>query len=270
MPSPFPGMDPYLEDPARWPDLHQSLITYTRDALQPQIRPRYHARIGERVYVLAYPQTMYPDVVLIQRPLREPKLGFAEVETALAAEVEAPVVTPVVLTVPPAEHREPFIEIFHTAGDEVVAIIEVLSPANKTAGEGHRLYRSKQQAILDSDVHLIEIDLLSTGLPSVALPEEGYSRLPPYRYLVCVHRATERYRYELYPIQLPSRLPRLHIPLREPDPDVELDLQALFRQSYDNGGYADLVDYRETPPVALSSEEAAWLDGFLKGKGLRP
>ncbi len=270
MPSPFPGMDHYLENPARWPDLHQSLITYTRDALQPQIRPRYHARIGERVYVLAYPQTMYPDIVLIQRPLQEPKPLYGEAATPETAEVEAPLVIPVVLTVPPAEHREPFIEVFHTAGDEVVAVIEVLSPANKTAGEGHRLYRSKQQAVLDSPVHLIEIDLLSTGLPTVALPEEGYSRLPPYRYLICVWRAPERYRYEMYPIELSSRLPRLRIPLREPDPDVGLDLQALFTQCYDNGGYGDLLDYREAPPVALSSEEAAWLDGLLQGKGLRP
>ncbi|MCK4452049.1 MAG: DUF4058 family protein [Anaerolineae bacterium] len=30
MPSPFPGMDPYLEYPVRWPDVHHSLITYIR------------------------------------------------------------------------------------------------------------------------------------------------------------------------------------------------------------------------------------------------
>ena len=46
MPSPFPGMDPYLEEPRRWPDVHQSLITYIRDALQPAVRPRYFARHG--------------------------------------------------------------------------------------------------------------------------------------------------------------------------------------------------------------------------------
>ena len=269
MPSPFPGMDPYLEDPARWPDLHQSLITYIRDALQPQLRPRYHARMGERVYILERPQVMYPDIVLVQRPLREkaPAYGEAAVQTT---EVEVPLDAPFVLTLPPAEHREPFVEIVHVAGDEVVTVIEVLSPANKTAGGGHRLYRSRQQTILDSDVHLVEIDLLSKGMPTVALPETGYSRLPPHRYLVCVRRAPEQYRYELYPIPLQSSLPRLRIPLREPDPDVGLDLQAVFNRCYDNGGYADLIDYRRPPPVDLSPEEAAWLDGLLKGKGLRP
>ena len=46
MPSPFPGMDPYLEEPRRWPDVHQRLITYLTDALQPAIRPRHHVRHG--------------------------------------------------------------------------------------------------------------------------------------------------------------------------------------------------------------------------------
>lgn len=85
-----------------------------------------------------------------------------------------------------------------------------------------------------------------------------------------MRRAPERRRFELYPVPLSSRLPRLRIPLREPDPDVGLDLQAVFTQCYDNGGYGDLIDYRKPPPVDLSSEEAAWLDGLLRGKGLRP
>ena len=65
-------MDPYLEEPTRWPDVHQSLITYIRDALQPRVRPRYHARMGERDYALRLPQVMYPDVVLTQQPVRAP------------------------------------------------------------------------------------------------------------------------------------------------------------------------------------------------------
>jgi hypothetical protein len=62
MPSPFPGMDPYLEEPALWPDLHQRLITYIADALQPQIRPRYRARIEERLYVVQSSRSIYPDM----------------------------------------------------------------------------------------------------------------------------------------------------------------------------------------------------------------
>ena len=176
---------------------------------------------------------------------------------------------PVVLTLPPVEHREPFVEIVHAAGDQVVTVIEVLSPANKTPGEGQRLYRRKQQEILGSPVNLIEIDLLAEGDLTVAISEEGLASLPPHRYLVSVKRGPDRYRFEVYPIPLTRRLPHFRVPLREPDPDVALDLQAVFTQCYDKGGYADLVDYRRKPPVALSPEEAAWVDGLLKGKGLR-
>jgi hypothetical protein len=270
MPSPFPGMDPYLEDSIRWPDVHQRLITYIADALQPQVRPRYHARMGERVYILQPPRSLYPDVVLTQRAVREPALADIVTQapgTTVAEEEELDV--PIVLTLPPVEHREPFVEIVHAAGDEVVAVIEVLSPANKTPGESRRLYRHKQQEIVDSSVHLIEIDLLSQGLLTVAISEEGWASLPQHRYLASVKRAPEQYRFEVYPIPLQRRLPRLRVPLREPDPDVRLDLQAVLTQCYENGGYADLVDYRQQPPVPLSPEEAAWVDGLLRGKGLR-
>jgi len=62
---------------------------------------------------------------------------------------------------------------------------------------------------------------------------------------------------------------QVRIPLREPDPNVTLDLQAVFTKSYDNGGYADFVDYQQPSPVKLAPEDAAWMDGLLKGKGLR-
>lgn len=278
MPGPFPGMDPYLEDPAHWPDVHQRLITYIADILGADLRPRYHARIGERVYILKPPRTFYPDLTIVRRPVtvREPTPAYAGVavaavdaETKVEAEVEAEVDTPVLVTVPPVEHREPYLEIVHAAGGEVVTVIEVLSPTNKMPGEGHRLYRQKQRELLETSVHLVEIDLLSTGLHTVALPEEARAELPPHRYLISVRRGPERHRFELYPLSLTQRLPRMRIPLKEPDPDVVLDLQAVLNRCYDNGGYADLIDYRRPPSAPLSAEEAAWVDGLLRGKGLR-
>jgi hypothetical protein len=262
-------MDPYLEEAARWTDVHQSLITYIRDALQPQVRPRYHARMGERVYVLQPPQAMYPDVVLTRRPIREIAPVALATPAPEATATEEDPDTPITLILPPVEHREPFVEIVHSAGDEVVAVIEVLSPTNKTPGEGHRLYRRKQQEILDSSAHLIEVDLLSGGLHTIAISEEGMASLPAHRYVVSVKRAPERYRFEAYPIPLQRRLPHIRVPLQEPDTDVSLNLQAVFTQCYDNGGYGDFVNYEQSPPVTLTAEEAAWLDGLLSGKGLR-
>src|SRR5262245_26870216 len=51
MPSPFPGMDPYLEHPGRWPDVHHRLISVTSELLIVQLRPKYFVRIEERVYL---------------------------------------------------------------------------------------------------------------------------------------------------------------------------------------------------------------------------
>jgi hypothetical protein len=240
---------------------------HSRDTIGPPLRPRYHARIGERVYILEPPHLFYPDVTIIRQPLtvREPAPVYAA-----TAEAETEVVdVPVLVTLPPVEHREPYLEIVHAAGGEVVTVIEVLSPANKAPGEGHRLYRSKQQELLDTPIHLVEIDLLSSGLHTVALSEEGRAELPPHRYLICVRRGPERRRFEVYPIPLSRRLPRMRIPLKEPDPDVVLDVQAVLDRCYDNGGYADLIDYRRPPSAPLSPEEAAWVDGLLRGKGLR-
>jgi hypothetical protein len=256
-------MDPYLEAPALWPDVHQRLITYVADSLQLAVRPHYHARIGERLYVVDTLHTLYPDVTLVSRPMRE----AAIVDVATPPKVAAPadVDTPVRIVIPPTEYREPFVEIVHTAGGEVVTVIEVLSPANKAHGEGHRLYRRKQREVLSSEAHLIEIDLLSEGLPTVALPEAARARLEPHRYLVSAVRKPDRYAFELYPVPLQRRLPRIGVPLRETHPDVALDLQAIFSQCYDNGGYADFLDYRQPPPVSLSAGESAWTEKLLRG-----
>lgn len=281
MPSPFPGMDPYLESPARWTDVHQRLITYIADALQPQVRPDYHARMRERVYAVAPHHTFYPDVLLVQHPAREMALAYAEAKQAkedvgdtagVETETGDDAPLPLIVRLEPAEYREPYVEIVHTAGDEVVTVIEVLSPANKASGPGRDLYRRKQAQILDSPVNLVEIDLLSTGQPTVALPIEVIAGLPAHRYLIGVRRAAQPDQAEVYPISLSRRLPAVNVPLRDPDPDAALDLQAVFTRCYDNGGYGDLIDYRQPPPIApmIEPEEAAWIDGLLRGRDLRP
>jgi hypothetical protein len=146
----------------------------------------------------------------------------------------------------------------------VVTIMEILSPPNKV-GVGRQEYLRKQEQILSSGSHLVEIDLLRTGEHTVAYPKE---RLPrPYHYLACIKRAAHG--WAVYCIPLPRRLPRIGIPLRHPDPDIVLDVQALFDRCYESGGYDDFIDYRRapTPPLALSDKE--WADLWLKTHGKR-
>lgn len=264
MPSPFPGMDPYLEDPAIWPDFHLRLITYIADALQPEIRPRYHAHIGERLYVVRPPRSIYPDAFITRRkPARVPA-GHAS-EATLEPD------TPVLIPLPPEEIREVYIEIIDVAHDgQVVTVIEVLSPANKTPGEDHERYHRKQEEVLSSETNLVEIDLLRAGEHTIAVPAHYLIPHQPWRYLVSIIRAGQRDQAEVYPITLRQRLPRIAIPLAEPDPDTVLDLQAVFEQCYENAAYADIIDYTADPQVPLTPEDAGWAGELLREKGLRP
>ena len=257
MPSPFPGMDPYLEEPSQWPGVHQRLITYMADAMQPRIRPRYHVLIGERVYIAEPPQSFYPDVTLLQYPAQR-----APADSGVAvAEPDTPTAVGNYLD---AAQRQPFIEIVHADTGTVVTIIEVLSPSNKI-GAGREEYLRKQERILSSGTHLVEIDLLRVGEHTVACPKE---RLPvPYHYLVCINRAAQG--WAVYCIPLQHRLPRIGIPLRKPDADLVLDLQEICNRCYDNGSYEDFIDYRRPPTPPLGFSDAEWADLWLKAKGQR-
>jgi Uma2 family endonuclease len=257
MPSPFPGMDPFLEEPSQWPGVHQRLITYIADAMQPHVRPRYHVLIGERVYIAEPSQGFYPDVTLVRYPSQTPTShrGIA------VAEPDVPTVVGDNLN---EAQRQPFIEIIHVSSGAVISIIELLSPSNKL-GTGREEYLRKQKQILASGTHLVEIDLLRTGQHTVACPQE---RLPiPYHYLVCINRAGQG--WAVYCIPLQRRLPRIGVPLRQPDSDLVLDLQKIFHHCYDNGGYEDFIDYRHPPTPPLEFSDAEWAELWLSEQGKR-
>ena len=265
MPSPFPGMDPYLENPVLWPGVHQGLVTYIRAALNAVLPPGYVADIGERVYIVQPERSVYPDVVVLEQPLIQTGRGSGGTATAVASD------PPLVLTYEPVEIREVFVEIL-PVGEEsrVVTVIEVLSYSNKTPGhEGRKLYLTKQREILESQTHLLEIDLLRTGEHTVAVSREQLLKKCRWDYLVCLHRGGHGNRFEVWPITIRQRLPRILVPLADGDPDVVLDLQAVFDRCYDEGAYARRIDYRRDPPIPLEGEDAEWADKLLREKGLR-
>lgn len=259
MPSPFPGMDPYLEARSLWPGVHQRLITYIAEALQPQIRPKYIASIGERLQ-LAYAGggSYVPDVMLVKR-LKEPA-------PVLVGAV--PVADPQLVEILDEAYREPFIEIIARDTGEIVTVIELLSPANKV-GDGREHYLQKQKDLLNTEVSLVEIDLLSYGQETVLARNAANIEPPDWRYRINVCRLGQRHLLELYAIPLRERLPAFRIPLRPPDEDVVLDLTAVLHRTYDVGSYDLLIDYNQPPPVTVTEAEAAWLDGWLREQGAR-
>jgi hypothetical protein len=267
MPSPFPGMDPYLE--AHWRDVHAGLVIYSRDALQGVLPAGLRARVEERV-LLETPQgigdhPLYPDVRVVEYTVkRGPSPGpVANVGVALAE--------PLLVEVPTEPASETFLEILDPAsGNRVVTVIEFLSPSNKSPGVNRDQYVRKQQEICASDTNLVEIDLNRFGTHTLAFPLAYLG--PPGRtgYMTCIRRATQRGRAEVYPMPLWERLPVVKVPLRPEDEDVPLDLQTLVEQSWRNGGYEGTLNYAHAPDPPLLGAEKDWAEKWLHEKGLRP
>jgi hypothetical protein len=271
MPSPFPGMDPYLEDPAIFPDLHDSFIANLRDALNATLPEPYYAGIASRTWVEFSHRPIGPDVNVLRPevPGHVPEVEGGGGVATLTLQAE-----PITIHVPfvEEEFHEPFVEIYaQPGGERVVATVELLSLSNKTPGEhGRSLYKKKQREVLCSQVHLIEIDLLRGGTHSTAIPvEHALARAGRFDYQVCIHQFDRQEDYILYPIHLPQRLPVLPVPLLPGDPPVKVDLQALLDRSYDTGNYKRRVRYRERQPVPpLRPEQAAWAEQLLRAKGI--
>ncbi len=267
MPSPFPGLDPYLESPRYWQDFHERFITYAAESLQPQLTPRYRALISERLVVEATERVMIPDVTVVRRPAPRPSVAEeGAITTAVAVEVEAD--EPTLFATFLDDLREAYIEIIDRRGERIVTAIEVLSPINKT-GEGRKQYRQKQEEMLRGSVNLVEIDLLHEGEHTVVVPRPNLQRHEPFHSLVCVWRAANPLYCEVYFVRLPERLPRVRIPLLPEDRDVVLDLQAVATRCYDAARYDLDIDYSQLPPVALPPPDLAWIENYLREKGVR-
>ncbi|MCS7265028.1 MAG: DUF4058 family protein [Armatimonadetes bacterium] len=276
MPNPFPGMNPYLEAKSLWRDVHWRFIAYAAEMLQPLLRPRYHVRIEERLYVEPVERPIFPDISVIERPRIRPEgeqTGGVAVAVATAVEVTHDEPTAILETTGPIP--EGYLEIVDWArGGKVVTVIELLSHANKTVGTDARWqYEQKQRQVLAADVNLVEIDLLRDGTyvlaPPIDLVKVAVGK--DWHYLASIHKVTEPHRFYLYALTVQQRLPRIFIPLAPDDPKVGvLDLQAVIDRCYEAGAYDDLIDYRqEPPPPALGQEVLDWIDKLLKEKGRR-
>ena len=263
---PFPGMDPYLEEPRLFPGLHDRLIVYFSDLLQPLVRPRYYVEIRERIY-FTLPPERYPDLSLRRHSAPDGvgrEVPFRGGGAAVAVAADEPV--RLVRTV---RERETYLEIRELESDTLVTVLEILSPANKL-GVGADQYRDKQAQLLAAPVHLVEVDLLRAGT-RVSAAGPPAARLPAFHSLVSVCRADAREQVEVYPFTLRDRLPRVRIPLRRPDADTVLDLPAAFARACESADYALRLPYTQPPPrPELNPEDAAWVREQLAAAGFAP
>jgi uncharacterized protein DUF4058 len=257
MPSPFPGMDPYLEEPDIWPEFRGSLLMCIRTELNRSLPKPYVARWDRYVWVddpeaeslgpLGQPDTFVTDTSQVNRE-----------KTAGVATLAAPATT----LLPAVDPKgKPFLKIIDAKDRRVVTVVEMLSPANKTVGKDGEAYLTKRHEYLRSHTNLVEIDLLRRGRrPPVERP------LPPADYYIIVCRGVDFPQAGLWPLSVRDRLPTIPIPL---DPGVEpvrLELEPCVQRVYDEARFDEDVNYDEPPTVPLAESDATWAKELIRSR----
>lgn len=254
MPSPFPGMNPYLEQEEVWHDFHQSFMPAAREVLTAQLKPRYYVKVEVHLYIRELPAEQRRLVGRADGAVTHPNVSKKAGASAAVAIAPAPAYA----TVPTAIdiERDAYLEIHDGVTRQVVTVIELLSPSNKGFGADREQYLAKRLQVLNSSAHFVELDLLRGG---PRLPLHG---LPPCDYYAMVSRAEERPRAGVWPIRLPDLLPEIPIPVQAGEPDARLNLQEILHRVYDGAGYGDYI-YSGTPRPPLAAQDVAWAQQFI-------
>lgn len=276
MPLPFPGMNPYLEHPDLWPQVHQKLIAALADTLTAQLPPKYQARLRERHYEVSGEDSLVVgspglDWSRNELPTEHTARSLHAVPGAVSGDMSsaiAPTNTcpssprPIPVLIPvPQKIYETSLEIVDTAG-ETVTVIEALSPKKKRPGRGRAMYERQREAIFGSPIHFVEIDLLrGWEPPSIYGPDEAGD------YRILISRSEQRPRAQLYTWTVTEAIPRIVLPLTGPD-ELPLCLKPVVDRACDRTDL--LVNYQNDPLPPLRSRETQWLGQFLQQVGMRP
>jgi hypothetical protein len=266
MKSPFPGMDPYIEARNLWRDFHDDLIAEIKRAVAAVLPDRYVVRTGKRSYIILADADekaehhFEPDVTVSAGRGSRPGRGQGT-STAAVAEPETEFVA--LRAFIEEEFDESFIDIYELEPERrLITSVEVLSPSNKRRGtKGWTLYLRKRQALLRGRANLVEIDLLRGGDRMPMLDP-----LPDSPYYVLVARREKAPYCRVARACFDRPLPTVPVPLSKPDPDIRVALQPLVEAIYARSRYYQDIDYSQPLAPPLKPEQAAWLEGRLRGQ----
>ncbi len=251
MRSPFLGMNPYLEHPELWSSVHSRLIVAIADVLADTLSQDYRIEIEKRTYW--HDETGddvligIPDVSLLSR------VDNTAINKSVAV-AERPSVQPTkILLTAPEEITERYLEIREVKTGKVITAIEILSPKNKRTGEVKEAYLRKRKKVLQTQTHLIEIDLLRINSSFL------YHYTPVSDYHILISRSHERPSADLYNFSVRDRIPDIPIPLRPNEVEPILDLQTILHQIYQRGRYDMAIDYTQLPEPALNKIDQEWV-----------
>ena len=261
MASPFPGMDPYLEQSAFWSPFHNRLMVGLANRLSPILRPQYYIEVETRSYMDTPEDELLigiPDAVVLgsnQLNHESKKSPFSEGSRVAVRTPPQTVTLPV-----PVEVRERYLEVRELGSDRVITAIELLSPTNKRKGRGRDAYEAKRASILSSRSHFVEIDLLRSQSPFSIIGADYMGD-----YYVLVSQANRRPQAQFYSFTLRESLPEFLLPLKEADEAIAVDLQSIFQEVYEQASYDLRIDYTQPVPApALSDENQAWIEDLIK------
>ena len=251
----FTGMNPYLEQPELWSEVHFGLISALARSLNPVLIPKYRAAVEKRVYSDSL-LVGIPDVTVFQS---NPKVGSAVTQTVTVQALSQPVT----VTLPVIEEiREHYLEIRQVGTGQVISVIEILSPKNKRPGEGREQYSAKRSNILSSRSHLVEIDLLRAGEP------QPMSSGIASDYRILVSRAGKRPQAELYAFNLRQPIPLFALPLESGDPEPVIDLNMRLAEVYDEAALDLVIDYGQPPLPAVAHEDWQWIQTLSRANNI--
>jgi Protein of unknown function (DUF4058) len=253
----FPGMDPWLEHPDLWPDVHNSLITAIRDELMPKVLPRYVVRVESRTTVLTG-----LDVDLLYRPdlaVRSANLSAPAHDGGVAvAEPPKAKQFHVVVSIEDDEIEETFLTIQELPSRKLVTAIEVLSPTNKKTKDARAEYLAKRRNLIRTNINFVEIDLLRSGDP---MPVRNCLLRGDYRVLVCRSRLGRT--ADLYGFSYTTPIPDFPIPLLPGDAEPTLKLNGVLHALIDRARYDLTIDYRMPPEPPLRPEDESWAAAII-------
>ena len=251
---PFPGMNPWLEDPKLWRDVHNRLINALADELANRLVPRYFIGVDTHTYISRFPDhpimARYPDIAImgVQKNLK-PQTGVAG---AVPDYLEIDLPTRETL-------EEAYIEIRLIPDGEVVTVIELLSHANKQAGPDRESYIEKRNAYLEADLNFVEIDLLRAHAP---MPHTTLAGRGDYR--IFIRRKNRPYKAWLSSFEMRQPIPLIPIPLQPGDKEPNIDLGALLHSIYERVRYDLVIDYTTRPTPALDAADLSWAQERVK------
>ena len=237
-----------------WSDFQSRFINYWCEAIADALTPRYEATLGERVYLVEHDPEMrklgFPDVAITHdnlssstEPVLSPGTTTLEPVTIPLAILEGP--------------RETYIEIVHQPDKSLVATLELLSPANKEQ-PGRTEYLAKRRAVIYQKVHVVELDLLLGG-------RRRRSRCRQRTIIILCRTAIDARiatsiagrcatRYQ----PCPSRC------ARHPDPDILVDLGAVFATAYARARFYRRIDYQGPIPPVVSKQDQASVESVVR------